>query len=88
MPFCEQTGLDFGEAANLFSPVPEKVNGRERPLDATIDLCGYVASYISLNKTYPQGPFGDSEQLRLPEPISSKLFNNSTRLHKHTHLLN
>ena len=24
----------------------------------------YVAAYISLGKTYPQGPFGDSEQLR------------------------
>ena len=40
-PLCAETGLDFGEAANLFSPVPEKVNGKDRPADATIDLIAY-----------------------------------------------
>ena len=40
-PFCEETNLDFGEAANLFSPMPEKHNGKYRPMDATIDLCAY-----------------------------------------------
>ena len=40
-PFCDETGLDFGEAANLFSNMPEKQNGQYRPMDATIDLCAY-----------------------------------------------
>ena len=40
-PFCVETGLDFGEAANLFAPIPEEIAGRARPQDATIDLCAY-----------------------------------------------
>ena len=40
-PFCDETGLDAGEAFNLFSAMPEKHNGRYRPMDATIDMCAY-----------------------------------------------
>lgn len=41
-PFCQKTRLDAGEAFNLFSPMPEKHNGRFRPWDATMDLCAYA----------------------------------------------
>ena len=45
-PFCQETNLDFGEAANLFAPNPEKFNGRERPQDATIDLLAYCGHRV------------------------------------------
>ena len=45
-PFCVETGLDFGEVANLFAPEPEKINGRYRPADATIDLMAYQGHRI------------------------------------------
>ena len=45
-PFCAETKLDFGEAANLFAPEPEKVNGKNRPQDATIDLLAYQGHRI------------------------------------------
>ena len=45
-PFCLETNLDFGEACNLYSPSPEKINGRNRPQDAIIDLMAYKGHRI------------------------------------------
>lgn len=45
-PFCVETGLDLGEALNLFSPDPEKHNGKDRPADATIDMIAYKGHRI------------------------------------------
>ena len=43
----------------------ENVLGFGATVDAVVvDNKLYVAAYISLNKTYPKGPFGNSEQLR------------------------
>ena len=58
-PFCEETGLDFGEAANLFSPNPEKVNGRYRPFDATIDLCAYLGHRLFAQGSIDASPAKD-----------------------------
>lgn len=57
--FCAETKLDFGEAANLFSPEPEKVNGRYRPQDATIDLLAYRGHRIYSEPGIPASPAKD-----------------------------
>ena len=58
-PFCAETGLDFGEAANLFSPDPEKVNGRDRPQDATIDLIAYQGHRVFSQPGITASPMQD-----------------------------
>ena len=58
-PFCQETGMDFGEAVNLFSPSPEKVNGKDRPQDATIDLLAYQGHRLFASPGLPASPACD-----------------------------
>ena len=58
-PMALETNMDAGEILNLFSSTPEKVNGRYRPQDATIDLLAYQGHRIIAEHGVPASPLCD-----------------------------